>query len=94
MSTKIFTTAAAALALSLGAQTAQAGEYAAMECGELWYARNAIYADHGFCFKTARARSVFGSYCTTSRVSLSRRENRIVAEIKRHERNHGCAASY
>ena len=35
----------------------------AQSCGELWYRRNAIFAEAGYCFQTARARSAFGPGC-------------------------------
>ena len=32
----------------------------AQSCGDLWYERNAIYKDAGYCFKTARGIRAFG----------------------------------
>ena len=54
----------AAFFCSLGsASGAGAQSYDAMGCDELWYARNAIYAAKGYCFKTAHAQQVFGPRC-------------------------------
>jgi len=43
----------------LASATAQE-DPANMSCNALWNARNSIYAQNGYCFKTARARAVFG----------------------------------
>ena len=42
---------------------ANATDYSSMSCYDLWYARNAIFADEGYCFKTQRAINVFGRRC-------------------------------
>jgi hypothetical protein len=66
----------------------------AQSCGELWYQRNSIYKQAGYCFKTARAISAFGnagcSYDEVSDVPLSPRQGRIVATIRAQERSIGC----
>ena len=61
-----------------------------MSCSELWYARNAIYAENGYCFKTARARAVFGPGCFPPYGKLSRSEQRQINLITAQERRKGC----
>ncbi|MCW2275194.1 YARHG domain-containing protein [Rhodoblastus acidophilus] len=65
---------------------AQAG----MSCGELWYARNKIYARNGYCFKTPRAISVFGEGCFPPFGRLSGWEKDRVDEIQMWEARKGC----
>ena len=63
-----------------------------MSCDELWYARNEIYAAEGYCFKTARAQSVFGPGCFAPFGRLSGDEQRQVNLIQSWERRRGCPA--
>ena len=79
---------AAILLTPNGAQAAQALRY--MSCNELWYERNAIYADNGYCFKTRRARRAFGRACFPPYGRLSPRERRRVNRIKEWEYDKGC----
>lgn len=72
------------------ATLAQAQNYAYMSCGELWYERNAIYARNGYCFKTRRARNVFGRACFAPWGRLAGWEQREVDDIVRWERRKGC----
>ena len=69
---------------------AQSSRYRYMSCDELWYARNEIYANKGYCFKTARARSVFGRGCFPPYGRLTSREQNRVADIERWEYRKGC----
>ncbi|HMN85422.1 MAG TPA: YARHG domain-containing protein [Bauldia sp.] len=81
----------AALGILLEAGTiAAAQNYAAMTCSQLWYARNAIYAENGYCFKTARARAVFGPGCFAPYGKLSSYEQQQVNEIQYWENRKGC----
>lgn len=57
-------------------------------CWHLWYERNKIYADAGYCFKTTRAIKEFGASCTGGKPSSS--GMREVQKIKAHERACGC----
>ena len=66
--------------LQVGGGSAEAQGYRYMSCSELWYARNAIYAEKGYCFKTARARAVFGPACFPPFGQLSRWEQEEVEE--------------
>jgi hypothetical protein len=87
---KILGLACAALALGLTVQTATASDY----CSDLWFERNQIYKDNGYCFKTRDAIRAFGNagcaYDDVEDVPLSARENRRVQQIKREERRSGC----
>jgi hypothetical protein len=74
----------------LAAPTAMAQDAASMSCGELWHARNAIYARNGYCFKTARARAVFGAGCFPPYGEMSGAEKRRVDELQYWERRNGC----
>jgi len=71
-------------------EVAQAQDGAAMTCGQLWYARNAIYARNGYCFKTERGRAVFGPGCFPPYGALSRSEQERVNELQYWEREKGC----
>jgi YARHG domain len=66
----------------------------AQSCGELWYARNAIYKNAGYCFNTPRGISTFGNagcqYDRQEDVPLSANQRRQIADIMRDERLAGC----
>ncbi len=84
---KLYVTAAIT-ALSLTISTAPAFS---ASCYDLWYERNQIYDDNGFCFKTQLGQDTFdNSDCYTSRPDLSRAEERRVAQIKARERAKRC----
>jgi len=69
---------------------AAAQSYRDMTCGELWYARNQIYADEGYCFKTDDAIRVFGEACFPPYGRLTRTEKQEVEDIRKWERRKGC----
>ena len=73
---------------------ANAGSYASMSCYELWYARNAIYADKGYCFSTRKAIDTFGRRCYAPYGRLNQWEKNQVSEIKYWERQNGCSGNY
>jgi hypothetical protein len=77
-------------ALLLAAAPAAAQSYRLMNCGELWYARNAIYAENGYCFKTRDAIRVFGRACFPPYGRLSRAEQAEVDLIVSWEKRKGC----
>ncbi len=56
-------------------------------CDQLWRARNAIFAEAGHCFKSARAIAVFGPRCYPPygrlRAAQEARVNAIIAEESR-----------
>lgn len=72
------------------ATPARAQGYAYMGCSQLWYARNAIYARKGYCFRTARARAVFGPRCYPPYGRLNAWEQRQVNIIINWEYRKGC----
>ena len=63
-------------------------------CDELWGERNAVYAEAGYCFRTARGIRAFGNancrYDDIRDVPLSARDRAKVGEIVRQERSSGC----
>ncbi len=63
-------------------------------CQELWYQRNALYKDAGYCFKTARAIRTFGNagclYDSEYDMRLSAGMRQTIEEIRRAERYKGC----
>ena len=63
----------------------------ACACFNLWVARNQIYKDNGYCFKTKKARDYFGNDgCWTSNPKLSPSDWAKVKRIRRQERYKGC----
>lgn len=63
----------------------------ANSCEELWYARNLIFHQKGFCFQTARAQTAFDtSNCTTRSPALTTAEKSEVDRIRALERASGC----
>jgi YARHG domain len=63
----------------------------AASCYDLWYERNAIYNDNGFCFQTQLGRDTFdNSDCYTSHPSLSASEQKRVNWLRRQERMSHC----
>lgn len=66
----------------------------AQSCDQLWYQRNAIYKQGGYCFRTPRAISAFGNagcqYDSEYDVPLSANQRRIVSDIQAQERAFGC----
>ncbi|MEF3045848.1 caspase family protein [Pseudotabrizicola sp. L79] len=60
-------------------------------CSQLWYARNLIFHQKGYCFTSAQAKSVFDtSQCSTSNPVLSASESAEVDRIKALEKANGC----
>lgn len=65
-----------------------------LSCQNLWYVRNRIYYDHGYCFKTAAAiREFDNSDCyvrNAARLDLNRREVQNISRIRQVEQRKGC----
>ena len=78
----------ATLLLLGGAAMAQ--DFGDMSCDDLWYARNAIYAEEGYCFKTEAALQEFGHRCYPPYGKLSRSEQAQVNAIQSWEARNGC----
>ena len=67
------------------------GSAEAASCADLWYQRNLIYAQNGYCFSTSLGRRTFGNGgCYTSNPQLSSAERRRVNAIRAEERRRGC----
>lgn len=63
----------------------------AASCFDLWYDRNAIYDDNGYCFKTDLALEYFdNSDCWTSKPKFSRDEQAEIDTIRREEKRRDC----
>ncbi|MEX6508242.1 YARHG domain-containing protein [Jiella sp. M17.18] len=68
-----------------------AGAAQAASCADLWYQRNLIYAQNGYCFQTDLGKRTFANFdCWTSNPHLSRGERQRVQAIKAEERRRGC----
>jgi hypothetical protein len=80
--------AAGAVLLMGGVAFAQ--DYGDMSCDDLWVARNQIYANEGYCFKTSDAIQQFGRACFPPYGRLSSREAREVRDIQRAESDNDC----
>lgn len=65
-----------------------------LSCQNLWYVRNRIYDDHGYCFKTPKAiREFDNSDCyvrNAARLDLNRREIQNISRIREVEQRKGC----
>lgn len=63
-------------------------------CSSLWYERNGIYKNAGYCFKTSRAIRAFGnagcSFDNINDLPLSTRQHAILRDIVAQERRMGC----
>ena len=65
-----------------------------LSCQNLWYVRNRVYDDHGYCFKTPKAiREFDNSDCyvrNAARLDLNRREVQNISRIRQVEQRKGC----
>jgi YARHG domain len=61
-----------------------------MTCDELWQARNQIYADRGYCFKTEHTIAVFGQRCFAPFGVLTDTDKRTIEDIRAVERAQKC----
>ena len=71
---------------------AGAGPAAAqVSCYDLWYERNLVFAENGYCFQTDLAQRTFAEFeCWTRNPALSTYEQRRIDEIRDEERRRGC----
>ena len=75
-----------------GYSTAGCGDYSSMDCSQLWYSRNALFAEEGYCFKSPAAIKVFGKVCNPPNYGrLSPEEKAVIREIRYWERKKGCS---
>ncbi len=86
----VLSSVAMPLPAQAGSNSSGVSYYSTLSCGQLWYQRNAIFAQAGFCFKSKRARAVFGPRCYAPYGKLSSAKRSVVNEIKRWERRKGC----
>ncbi len=73
---------------------AEARSHASMSCYDLWYARNSIFADQGYCFESQRTINTFGRRCYSPYGRLSTWQKNQVSDIKYWERRKGCSNGY
>jgi len=80
--------------LAVGTIVVAAGAQAQSRCDELWFARNTIFKEGGYCFQTPRAIRAFGNagcmYDDIQDVPLSERDRRTVEAIQQDERRMRC----
>ena len=64
---------------------------AAADCDDLWFSRNFVFDQAGFCFGSALGQQVFdNSNCRTKTPDISERQKAFVARVKQQERDLGC----
>jgi hypothetical protein len=65
-----------------------------LNCGELWFLRNAILDDHNYCFKTDKGISAFGNdgcaFDDIADLELNGFEQFNIKAISRMEESKGC----
>jgi hypothetical protein len=77
--------------LAITSSPASAQDICSQSCHALWVARNQIYKNNGYCFKTRRAIRYFGNGgCWTRNPKLSAYERRLVNTYRQCERINGC----
>ena len=85
---------AALIAMASPASAQYSGDISGLSCNALWQARNQIYKDAGYCFKTARAIRAFGNrgcrYNNEAAVPLSAQDHRDIAMFQQVEREKRC----
>lgn len=71
-------------------------ELRGLSCQNLWYVRNSIYDDNGYCFRTQAAKAHFdNSDCyvrDTAKLRFNRHEQTNVDRIVQVEKEKGCRA--
>ncbi len=77
-------------ASSLATRPAAAQELSQLSCRALWYQRNAVYAEQGYCFKTADAIATFGRSCFAPYGKLTANQQRFVEQVRMWEARKGC----
>ena len=70
-------------------------DLADFSCEQLWFARNSIYKEAGYCFRTPRAISAFGNagcqYDDIDAVQLTPENKNFALAIQRTERVKACS---
>jgi hypothetical protein len=71
-----------------------AKEITDFSCDQLWFGRNSVFKEAGYCFKTRRAIDVFGNagcrYDDINAVPLSNENQNLVSTVQRVERDKAC----
>ena len=80
----------AVLAIAVAGQDASAQNLSRLSCGQLWYERNSIYAQFGYCFKTDQAIRTFGRRCHSPYGRLPGWAQSRVDEIQSWESRKSC----
>ena len=76
--------------IALAPRSANAQDVVAA-CSKLWYQRNAIYAQNGYCFKRQKSKMCFPNSCFgPAWGKLTVAQERAVAAIRARERALGC----
>lgn len=81
-----------AAVVAFAATAGSASAASADVCEALWRARNAIFANKGYCFEGTEARAVFGKGCFPPFGKLTASEEADVQRIKDIEAHQRCAA--
>lgn len=92
MATKMKRVLLGIVGLAAGALPGAAGAQALGElsCRALWYQRNAVYAEQGYCFKTKDAIATFGPRCHPPYGQLTPAQQSYVDQVKAWEARKGC----
>jgi hypothetical protein len=65
-----------------------------LSCDSLWTVRNMIFDEKGYCFKTAKAQSVFSndgcSYTTMASLPLNQYESANIQTVRAVEKQKAC----
>jgi len=69
---------------------ALADGYRGYTCGDLWLARNDLYANKGFCFKSALGKATYPNSCFPPYGKLDSFEQGEVNKMKAEERRLRC----
>ena len=81
-------------ALALGFLGTLTGQSLAASCMDLWFERNQIYDDYGYCFSTKLAKRHFDNAdCWTRNPDFSRRDQARINAIRAEEKRRGCKVS-
>lgn len=59
-------------------------------CGDLWHQRNQIFADAGYCFKSAKGKAAFPRACFPPYGKISASAKLVVEALKALEAESGC----
>ena len=73
-----------------GARAQGVDYYSTLSSSQLWYERNSIFAQHGYCFKSQRGIATFGRVCHPPFGRLPGHMRRVVNNIEAWERRRGC----